>query len=463
MATTTYYMSPISLIVQYFTNSGVIAAGAKVYTYLAGTASTAQTTYTDSTGLVANPNPMTLSSAGRPASASGQPVAFWVPGGTAIKLVVFDASGNQLVYIDNIANINDQTNSSTTLQALLASAANSTLSGSGPAGGADYVANAVKSYATVPSLRAANVPTPVSGQTVIAMLQGAAAANDGGGGPWFWNPSSTATDNGTNIVNPTSNTGSGRWLRMAEAPFGNVSTIASASITDLGTLGTNIVNVTGNVGIGSFGSSANVGAPLYLVQFASSITLSYSGTLLLPGGGNIVTQPNDACLALYLGSGNWIVLAYFHATAPTQLIYVATTDQSVASSTTMVNDAALVSQSLPANSTWLVQLRMLMLGSTTTTQGYRWQVNFSGSLNGSAGGSGVASANATAAAYSQGLGAVATAAAVQDSTTPDMVEMDYLLSVATTGVVQVQFAQNSSSANATTRKANSALILTRVA
>src|SRR5712664_663216 len=73
------YLSPLTFIVQYFTNVGVIAAGASVQTNLAGTVSTQQTTYTDSTGLVPNANPLTLNSAARAAAASGALTAFWQP------------------------------------------------------------------------------------------------------------------------------------------------------------------------------------------------------------------------------------------------------------------------------------------------------------------------------------------------------------------------------------------------
>jgi hypothetical protein len=104
----TLYILPLSYIPQWFTNIGVVATGGQITTYLAGT-TTPVTTYTDNTGLVANPNPMTLSAAGRPVSASGAPVAFWVPAGTVVKFIATDAAGNQLDVLDNIAGVDDPT------------------------------------------------------------------------------------------------------------------------------------------------------------------------------------------------------------------------------------------------------------------------------------------------------------------------------------------------------------------
>ena len=49
---------------QFFTNSGVILSGGKLYTYAAGT-TTPKTSYTSSSGNTAHTNPITLDSAGR--------------------------------------------------------------------------------------------------------------------------------------------------------------------------------------------------------------------------------------------------------------------------------------------------------------------------------------------------------------------------------------------------------------
>lgn len=118
--------------------------------------------------------------------------------------------------------------------------------------------------------------------------------------------------------------GAGNWQVLAYFPAtpegGAFTNLASAGTTDLGTIPTHNVNVTGTTLITSFGSSATLFRPLYYVTFAGSLTLTNSGSLILPGNGNIVTQARDAMLVEYLGSGNWQVLAYFAADAASPLM-----------------------------------------------------------------------------------------------------------------------------------------------
>lgn len=99
--------------------------------------------------------------------------------------------------------------------------------------------------------------------------------------------------------------------RLGGAGIGALETIASATITDLGTLGTNNALITGTTTIDGFGASASTSLPLYVASFAASLTLTYNATsLILPGGANITTQAGDSMLLGYLGSGNWKVLNY---------------------------------------------------------------------------------------------------------------------------------------------------------
>lgn len=210
---TTLYMSPITMIVQYMTNLGLLAAGGTVNTYVGGTVNTPADTYTDSTGTVKNPNGMTLNAAARPALASGFQPAFWTLPGVVLKLVVTDALGNQLVSIDNIPAVNDLTNSTVALQAALANPASSNSQGVGPVAGADLVANAVKSYDVFASVRAANAPLLVNTQTLIIEVQGATAIDDGLGGTFYWNASSTLPDDGRTVLK-SATAGNGRWIRV---------------------------------------------------------------------------------------------------------------------------------------------------------------------------------------------------------------------------------------------------------
>jgi hypothetical protein len=98
----TGYLSPVGLIVQSFTDAGVVLAGGKINTYVAGT-TTPVTTYTSSTLSVANTNPIVLTSSGR------LPASVWVGTGVNIKMVLTDSTNTVIANgtIDNLSPIND--------------------------------------------------------------------------------------------------------------------------------------------------------------------------------------------------------------------------------------------------------------------------------------------------------------------------------------------------------------------
>lgn len=363
MATATLYMSPITMIVQYLTNLGILAQGGTIQTYVGGSVNTPATTYTDSTGVVANPNPLSIDASGRPALPSGAHPSFWTQAGIVLKLVVNDAAGNQLISIDNISAINDLTNQVNALQTLLANPASSNVSGAGPVAGVDLVANGVKSYDIVADLRAANSPVLASGQTLVIELQGGSAINDGLGGEFYWAAASSAIDDSKTIIKPNSvlTANPGRWLRM---------------------YGLNTPQV---------------------VVLATDFSIVSNAT------------PQPSALTLNLLSGG----------------------------------------------TYLVQLRLQLLGIGGTGQG--WKCNCSvGSVATLGAGSGVITGNGTASlAYNQVNSAFAQAAISGGNN--DVVQLDYLVQVSALTGFTVQVGQNSSSVNQTVLKAGSTLIVTRIA
>ena len=85
---------------QFLNLQGIVLAGGKISTYLAGTTTPAPT-YTDSTQQTQNANPIVLNAAGLP------PNEIWIPAGTQYKFVITDASNNPIVTYDNISGIND--------------------------------------------------------------------------------------------------------------------------------------------------------------------------------------------------------------------------------------------------------------------------------------------------------------------------------------------------------------------
>jgi len=460
---TTLYLSPLTLLVQYFTNLGVIASGATITTYVAGSVSTLQTTYTDSTGLVANANPLTLNSSGRAAGQSGALVAFWVPSGTSLNVVFTDTLG-ETWSINNLPAINDPA-AAGSISTQLASPSSSNASGIGPVAGVDLVANAIKSYDIFADVRAANEPQLSSGQTLSIQVQGGSSINDGLGGDFYWSATSTATDNGTTVLKPQalSSSAAGRWLRLFTPPLGALATITGATTTDLGSLGTNFIQVTGtSVSITSFGSSASTARPLFFVNFTGGQTIVYNSTsMITPGDVNIIALPGDTMLLEYLGSGYWQILAAWRGTGlglgTSQLVKNA--DQAVTSSTALTADVNLTAP-LQAGGTYLVSLRLNFLGTTSTTQGYKVQLNYSGTLLYASAGAGLVTANGTAAAATVAVNSTLAESAIATSTA-DVCNLDFVVNVSTAGQLTVQFAQNSSSANATTLKFGSTMTVTR--
>lgn len=200
---TTYYLSPIGASLQFLSNLGVPLAGGLVNVYVGGSVNTPQVTYTDATGTTQNANPIVLNAAGRIA-ANNAPVSVWVPQNTPHKLVLTDSTGNLLNTLDGMYGINDPL----AVLALLAVATTGS--------GVDLVANALKSYDTLASLRAANTPALVTGQTLVVYLEGLTTVGDGLGGTFYWSAGSTATDDGYSIAKPTALAAAspGRYLRL---------------------------------------------------------------------------------------------------------------------------------------------------------------------------------------------------------------------------------------------------------
>ena len=93
------FLSPVGgAAAQFFTNSGVVLTGGKLYTYAAGT-TTPQATYTSSSGVTAHTNPIILDSAGR------------VPGGeiwlsaSPYKFILNTSADVLIATYDNISGI----------------------------------------------------------------------------------------------------------------------------------------------------------------------------------------------------------------------------------------------------------------------------------------------------------------------------------------------------------------------
>jgi hypothetical protein len=94
------FLSPVGgVAAQFFTNTGAVLTGGKLYTYLAGT-TTPAVTYTTSAGTVARTNPVVLDSAGR-VPGSGE---IWLTS-VSYKFILKDSNEVLIATYDNISGI----------------------------------------------------------------------------------------------------------------------------------------------------------------------------------------------------------------------------------------------------------------------------------------------------------------------------------------------------------------------
>jgi hypothetical protein len=94
------FLSPVGgAAAQFFTNTGAVLTGGKLYTYLAGT-TTPATSYTTTTGTVARTNPVVLDAAGRVPD-SGE---IWILP-VSYKFVLKDTNDVLIATYDNIFGI----------------------------------------------------------------------------------------------------------------------------------------------------------------------------------------------------------------------------------------------------------------------------------------------------------------------------------------------------------------------
>jgi len=116
-------LSPVGgVAAQFFTNTGAVLTGGKLYTYAAGT-TTPVVTYTSSQGNVAWTNPIVLDAAGR-VSGSGE---IWLTDGVIYKFVLKDSNDVLIATYDNITGINSNAVAYTNQQEIVTATANQTV------------------------------------------------------------------------------------------------------------------------------------------------------------------------------------------------------------------------------------------------------------------------------------------------------------------------------------------------
>jgi len=97
--------------------------------------------------------------------------------------------------------------------------------------------------------------------------------------------------------------------------------VASASTTDIGAVANLNQRITGTTTITSLGTVAT--GTTRSLRFAGALTLTYNATsLILPTAANITTAAGDTCVAVSLGSGNWIITGYQRASGAALVVGV---------------------------------------------------------------------------------------------------------------------------------------------
>jgi hypothetical protein len=116
-------LSPVGgVAAQFFTNTGAVLTGGKLYTYLAGT-TTPATTFTSSNGSIPWTNPIVLDAAGRVPN-SGE---IWLTDGILYKFVLKDSNDVLIATYDNVSGINSNFVGYTNQQQIITATAGQTV------------------------------------------------------------------------------------------------------------------------------------------------------------------------------------------------------------------------------------------------------------------------------------------------------------------------------------------------
>jgi len=437
--TTNAYLAP-AMTFKSWTNTGVPNAFGTVTTYQAGT-TTPLATYTDSTAVTQNANPVTLNARGE--------FNCWLVPNTGYKFVEVDALGNTIKTTDFVYN-----SQLVTYYGVDSGAANA------------YILTAATPYTSYQNgmlvfFVPANTNTGAStvninglGVIPIVTITGAAI---GAGQLQAGIMAELIYFNGSFQL-----TSIGSFTGSTVGTFGLEQAIASAATVDLGTVAAHCVQITGTTAITSFGSSASLQAPYYFIRFSGSMTLTYNAsTLQLPGNTSISTTAGDSAIAQYLGSGAWRVAFYQYGSSAASNSKIKPADTAITSSTTLTADPDLQTGTLGIGRySWEI---CLIFDSVTGSAGFKW-TNDGTAVDSRAASPAVAYGSVNGAAYGPKLetpyGVTVTYPTVSTTASGNMVVYKGSLLVSTVGTFGVSWAQNTSNASATTLRAGSYLATT---
>lgn len=272
-------------------NGAPMSSGTLTF-YTAGT-STPQNTYTDSTGSVANSNPLTLNSRGEPAN------EIWLSAGVSYKLVLKDSGGSTIWTVDNITGVNDVTAQvgqewvASSLTPTFVSTTSFTLTGDQRT--TFHVGRRLKTTNSGGTIYSTITAVAFGAVTTVTVANDSGVLDSGLSAVSYGVVSSTNTSISPDMVH-----------RKGTA-------VASAATTDIWSIVGDYVHVTGTTTITSLGTAPYAGA-VRTVIFDGALVLTHNATtLVLPGGLNIKTAANDRMVVRADTPANMVVLAYQRA------------------------------------------------------------------------------------------------------------------------------------------------------
>lgn len=306
---------------QFVDANGAPMSSGTVTFYVAGS-TTPQNTYTDSTGGVANANPITLNTRGE------TPNEVWLMGGVTYKLVLKDSSGSTVWTVDNISGIND---------VAAAQAGNEWVAGPAPT----YVSATSFTLAgdqTATFTVGRRVKTTNGGGTVYSTITAASfganittltVTNDSGVLDAGLSAVSYGLLSSTNDSVPGAKLTTGAWTFQSPSSFLSTvtlssgintsqSSVASATTPDIWTNTGNQIIISGSTTITGFANAPQAGADRKLV-FSGSPAITASANMLISGvasGSNYTASPDDLIFVRALSTTQFLLVPVKYSGMP---------------------------------------------------------------------------------------------------------------------------------------------------
>lgn len=291
--------SPFGPKPQFEISSGVPAIGNKLFFYVAGSVGTKQNTYTSSTGLVANTNPVILDALGMPTNCE-----LWFTAGQTYKVVYApstdtDPPTSPIWTIDNLLGINDTTSSQTEWivgpAPTFVSATSFTLVGDQTTN--FHVGRRIKSTVTAGTSYGTITASAFGASTTVTVDTTGSNPIDSGLSAVSYGLLSAANFAQSIGLDAVTRTGS---------------VIASATTTNLNAAGGDNVHVSGTTTITAITLAQGHERT---VVFDGALILTNGASLILPGGANITTAAGDT--AIFRGEASSVVrcISYTKATS----------------------------------------------------------------------------------------------------------------------------------------------------